>query len=126
MKRGAVLIVAIVLIISGIAFYNSGIVKSSIDPALKQVLDMPGVKRGTTDAFGEINCTTAKDVGFKLEDGGDIIQINYGTQKFYIKRDTLDEEYVKDALKLLRLKIENKDSTISIKYKGEEVSEWAN
>lgn len=126
MKKGFILVVAIALIVSGIVFYKSGIVKADIDPALKQVLEMPGVKRGTTDAFGEIKCDTAEDVGYKLEDGGEIIEINYGTQKFYIKRSTLKDQYIQDALKLLWLKIEETDSGVTMKFKGKEVSEWAN
>ena len=123
MKKTVLLLVCLAMLGFGAFFYYMNIGDKVVDPSLKATLDMPGVKRGVKDNLGQLGIESADDVKYQVK--GNKINFIYGNQRFYIKKDTIEDPEMQKAIKQLKLKIEaNEDGSYIIKYKGKEIQEW--
>lgn len=125
MKKMAVLIACVMAVLIGVGFYTFTIGEKKVDPNLIATLDKPGVKPGVKDNIGELGINSPDDVKYQVTSKK--IKFVYGKQRFYILRTTLEDPTMKKYLERLHLKIQegDKDGTYKIKYKGKEITEWA-
>lgn len=109
--------ICLVSIIIGGIICAKVLIKPQYDPSLDTILEMDGVKRMTKDVFDNLGINSPKDVGFTEDDKK--INVTYGKQEFYIMKDTLNEDRMKEAMKLLKLEIKyDKDGNMLMYYKG--------
>ena len=124
MKKVYVFSAIIAMLLLGVVVYNFGIKTSRIDPAFEQLLTMPGVKPNTQDSLQDLRCNSVEDVGYTVK--RDRINIDYGTQSFYILKETINDDDIKQMLKIAKLTVtQAEDGTVTVKFKGKEVSQWA-